>query len=182
MSSPVPSLPQKCLHAFTLLIAAGSLGGLAPAREGERHHAWPDPRVDPAEMKRWALREFDRFLDHHPLLEDRLRINPRLVADRLFLAKNTELRRFLRENPYVAEELQLYPRYYLNRALLRQATIPLNHADLDPLLALFGQQPGLERELAENPRLIRDVKYQRSHPALRDCLLQHPVLARVYLH
>src|SRR4051812_9009750 len=59
-----------------------------------------------------ALREFDRFLDHHPLLEYELRQEPALVRDGRFLHKNCELSEFFADNPQVVPGLQYYPRYF----------------------------------------------------------------------
>jgi hypothetical protein len=88
---------------------------------------------------------------------------------------------FLRANPNVAEGLKTYPRYFLNRALMRQASAPVSFRELAPFKDLFPEQPKLEQELAENPELIRDPAFLESHAALRDFLVQHPVLARVFL-
>jgi len=130
---------------------------------------------------RRALREFDRFLDHHPLLEDDLRLDPQLTADRAFLEKNPELRDFLHANPNVAAGLKTYPRYFLNRALLRQASAPLSFAELAPFKALFQAQPELEQALKESPESIRDPLFLAAHPALHEVLLGHPALAQVFL-
>ena len=142
------------------------------------------PPADPADAipaKRRALREFDRFLDHHPLIEENLRLDPLQTFDPAYLGNHVDLREFLRANPNVAEGLKLYPRYFLNRALLRQANAPISFADLAPLKDLFNALPELEQDLNQNPELIRDRTYLAGHPALRDCLAGHPVLARVFL-
>jgi hypothetical protein len=138
------------------------------------------PATSPPEVRR-ALRDFDRFLDHHPLLEDRLRLKPGLSTDASFLQANPELRDFLRVNPHVAEGLTIYPRYYLNRALQRQASEPVSFRDLGTLKELFQQQPNLEQELNRNPESIRDPGFLSSHAGLRDFLLQRPPLAKVFL-
>jgi hypothetical protein len=130
---------------------------------------------------RGALREFDRFLDHHPVLEERLRLAPQLTQDPAFLEKNPELRDILAANPRIPEGLAHYPRYYINRALLRQANGPLAFREFAPFRDLFLQQPGLERQLTANPELVRDPTFQASHPLLRDCLLAHPALGRAFL-
>jgi hypothetical protein len=155
--------------------AQGSEDASAPAT-GSIH---PPPN-SPPEARR-ALREFDRFLDHHPLLEEQLRLNAPLIESRAFLERNAELRDFLRTNPNVAEGLRIYPRYFLNRALLRQANAPVPFQEFAPLKELFQQQPKLERALTENPALIRDPAFLESNPALRAVLLQHAALARVFL-
>jgi hypothetical protein len=130
---------------------------------------------------RRALREFDRFLDHHPLLEDRLRLDPKLTTDNSFMKENPELGIFLKANPNIAEGLTIYPRYYINRALLRQANAPVPFRELAPFKELFQQHPDLEKELTKNPELIRDPAFLDSHAALRDFLVQHPTLAQVFL-
>jgi hypothetical protein len=164
-------------------LAVHMLGGITFAQTGETAPApAPTPLLPesrPAVGR--ALREFDRFLDHHPLLEDRLRLDLQLAANKAFLEQNPELSDFLRANPNVAEGLKTYPRYFLNRALMRQASAPVSFRELAPFKDLFPEQPKLEQELAENPELIRDPAFLESHAALRDFLVQHPVLARVFL-
>jgi len=128
-----------------------------------------------------ALREFDRFLDHHPLLEDQLRRNAPLLFNAAFLRKNPELHDFLKANPKVADGLKIYPRYFLYRGLLRQANAPLSFKDLGTIKELFQQQPKIELALTDSPELIRDREYLKSHPELHDFLVEHPDLGRVFL-
>ena len=139
----------------------------------------PPPSALPVVQR--ALREFDRFLDHHPVLEDQLRLDAGLVASSAFLEKSPELRDFLKANVNVAEGLKVYPRYFLNRALLRQASAPLTFKELAPFKDLFQREPGLERELIENPELIRDPAFLQSHAALHALFVEQPALARVFL-
>jgi len=168
--------PVPCWIAFAH--AAG------PAEAAATPIMPPPPSSTPASSLsdvRRSLRDFDRFLDHHPLLEDRLRLLPQLTIDMTFLETHPELRDFLRVNPNVTEGLKAYPRYYLNRALLRQASAPVSFHDLGALKDLFQLQPKLEQELNENPELIRDPGFLETHAVLRDFLIQHPALARVFL-
>jgi hypothetical protein len=168
---------------IAFLMVAQLLGWITCARaEGPAGSAAnaPPPTTSRPEIRR-ALREFDRFLDHHPILEDQLRLDPKLAANKDFLEKNTELSDFLRANPNVTEGLNIYPRYYINRALLRQASAPVSFRELAPFKDLFQQQPKIEQELNKNPELIRDPVYLESHAILRDFLAQHPALARVFL-
>ena len=183
-------LPSILFRATTakltmaVFMAAQVLGWITYAQAGEPAPSATPPSAPPANSLtavRRALREFDRFLDHHPLMEDRLRLNPQLTVNSDFLGKNPELRDFLRANPNVSEGLKAYPRYFLNRALLRQASAPLAFAEFAPLRDLFQQQPKLERELEQNPESIRNPLFLESHPALRDVLEQHESLARVFL-
>jgi hypothetical protein len=130
---------------------------------------------------RRALREFDRFLDHHPLLEDELRLNPALAEDPAFLEKNPELREFLGANREVREGLKLYPRYFLYRALLRQASVPLRFSEIARLKDVFDRQPSLERALVQRPESIRDPEFLGAHAPLRDFLTLHPILGQAFL-
>jgi hypothetical protein len=171
-----------------LLTAAQMLGWISYAQASESSGSTPPPPPPPLDSRtamreamREALREFDRFLDHHPVLEDQLRLDPQLTANRAFAEKNPALRDFLRANPNVGEALKLYPRYFLYRALLRQASAPVPFKELAAFRELFHQQPRLEQELTENPELVRDPAFLKSHPVLRHCLIQHPALARVFL-
>ena len=163
-----------------IFIAAQTLGWIASARAGEAAES-AAPAAGSLPVVQRALREFDRFLDHHPLLENQLRLDSQLTASRIFLKDHPELREFLRCNPHVAEGLKVYPRYFLNRALLRQASAPVSFPELAPFRELFREQPALERELTADPELIRDPAFLKSHAPLRDCLAQHPALARVFL-
>ncbi len=188
-SSPtVSDLPQSCALfvrlAFAVVTTAPALGWIDQARAGEsiKSPAPPPPiRATARPEIRAAMREFDRFLDHHPVVEDKLRLDPKLAADNAFLELNPELHNFLGTNPKITEGLKLYPRYYLNRALLRQASVPLPFRELARLRELFRQDPKLERSLTENPEAIRDQVFLNSHPPLRICLAQHPALASAFL-
>jgi hypothetical protein len=184
----LPSLPYRSIVARTTMavfMAAQMLGWITYAQASESAAPTPPPPAPPPPNAltavRRSLREFDRFLDHHPLLEDRLRLNPRLIANQNFLKENSELRVFLRLNPSTVEGLQAYPRYFLYRALIRQANAPLEFRDISGIKDLLQQQPKLEQMLTANPELIRDQAFLETHPAVRDFLLQHPELGKVFL-
>ena len=173
--------PTIAKLAMAAMMAAQMLGWITLAQAGEPAPVPPPPWPNSLPAVRRALREFDRFLDHHPSLEERLRLDATLAATKAFLESNPELSDFLRANPNVEEGLKIYPRYFLNRALLRQASAPLSFRELASFKDLFQEQPSLEQELKENPESIRDRVFLRSHPALRDFLTEHPELGRVFL-
>lgn len=185
--SLIPSMFQSTLSrpVFSKLMVAVFVALRLPTGASDAHAgelpAPVAPTPHPLTAARNALREFDRFLDHHPVLEERLRLDPPLTANSAFLKENPVLHNFLRANPEVEAGLGIYPRYYLNRALLRQACAPLSFHELAPLKPLFEQQPELEQALTENPELIRDPGFLDSHPSLRECLVRHAGLARVFL-
>jgi len=157
-------------------MAAQLLGWITLARASE---ATPPPA--PMTVVRRSLREFDRFLDHHPLVEDDLRLDPALTGDNIYLKKHLELRDFLAANPEVIRGLKHYPRYFLYRALLRQANAPLRYSEITQLRAVLDEHAALERALAENPEAIRDPAFLNEHPLLRDFLNQHAELGQVFL-
>ena len=80
-------------------------------------------REDPRRVMTWErnmnaradMRKFDRFLDAHPRLADRLRANPELLRDRKFIDNHDELQAFLRDNPDMRRELQAQPRAFMDR-------------------------------------------------------------------
>lgn len=127
-----------------------------------------------------ALREFDRFLDHHPLPEDDLRLNPNLITDRTYLGKNLALNDFLTANPEVVRGLKINPRYYLFRALLRQASVPVRYADIVQFKGVLDAQPEMEQALNRDPESIRSPTFLRAHAPLHDFLNQHPILRNAF--
>jgi hypothetical protein len=114
------------------------------------------------------------------LLENDLRRDPELVADRHYLEKTPELQSFLAGNSGVIEGLRMEPRHLLYRALMREASVPLRYAEVAQLDPFFAAQPAIEREIVENPARIRDRDYLNLHPMLGDFLAQHPLLGRVF--
>lgn len=128
-----------------------------------------------------ALREFDLFLNHHPLLEDELRISPQLATNPAFLRANPELRDFLAVNHTVAAALVLEPRHFLHRALIRQANVPLRRTDIVQFDPLFDRAPDLERALARNPESIHDSAFLRTHAELREFFATHSTLSHAFL-
>ena len=177
--------PMIARLIMAVMMAAQLAGWITYARASEPAGSATPPTApslpDSRPAVRRALREFDRFLDHHPLLEDRLRLDSQLIINKAFLEGNPELSNFLRANANVEEGLKVYPRYFLNRALMRQASAPVSFRELAPFKDLFQEQPKLESELKETPESIRDPVFLESHPVLRDFLVQHPALARVFL-
>lgn len=172
------------LQRKAALRVAMALGGacvaLPAAQADDPAAASPSAHQEHSEA-RLALRELDRFLDHHPLIEADLRLNPALVGDANYLRSNPDLRDFLRGNSGVQSGLQIYPRYFLFRALLRQASAPLRFADIAPLKELLDRQPEIEARLVANPGLIRDAAFLAAHSALQEFLRRNPALERVFL-
>lgn len=176
----INSRPRTAKLALAVFMAAQTLGWTTLVGSAEAESAGATNSDSLPDVRR-ALREFDRFLDHHPLLENQLLLDPSLTAQRAFLERQTELRTFLAANPKILAGLALYPRYFLNRALLRQASAPVSFAELAPFRDLFQKEPEIQKHLSENPELIRDADFLKANPVLHDCIVQHPALSRVFL-
>lgn len=179
----VLSSAQISRWVLTFLITAQMLGWVPVSRANDppsTPSVPPAPSPSALATARLALREFDRFLDHHPLLEDKLRLTPPLATERPFLDANPELRDFFHGHPEVVVGLKLYPRYYLYRALLRQASVPVSYPEIARLKEAFASDPELEPALIRTPEAIRDPAFQTAHPRLRSLLQQQPILARAF--
>ena len=171
--------PSHAQHFGVVLVSFLMFSGFALAESGSG--VAPGGRPAVADPVRRALREFDRFLDHHPLMEDDLRLNPSQRTDRGFLERNPGLRQFFDANPDVLKGLKAYPRYFVYRALIREANVPLRFAQIARLGEVLDERSGLEKVLARNPESIRDPAFLAGHERLRDFLIRHPDLGRVFL-
>jgi hypothetical protein len=127
-----------------------------------------------------ATRALDRFLNHHPLLEEQLRISPQLADDATFLARNPDLRDFARSNPDAIKRVSADPRHLLYRALLRQAHAALPMREMAVFDEVFDREPALERALNANPELIRDAAFLQRQPALKKVFRDQPRLAAAF--
>jgi hypothetical protein len=176
----LPSLFHRLVgFVAAALVVTTVAGELPPVKRVAAAPVPPAPRAA-AEQSR-ALRELDRFLDHHPLIEDDLRLKPKSTSDPHYLERNPELRDFLAAVPAVAPALRDHPRYFLFRALRREAPAPLKISELASLAELLDRYPPIEHELTRHPEAIHDPAFLKTHPALGDFLLEHPPLDRFFL-
>ena len=89
----------------------------------DNHRISRELRENPGRVMSWErnfnaradLRKFDRFLDSHPRLAERLRANPELLRDRRFVDNHDELQAFLRDNPDMRREMQARPYAFIER-------------------------------------------------------------------
>ena len=176
------SRPAILKALLVLLLAMQAAAVIARMRASAS--SAPTPQIaEPREKRATAVdatRALDRFLDHHPLLEEKLRVTPRLVDDPDFLTQNPELRDFVRSNPGATARLSIEPRHLLYRALFRQANTPLSLRELEMFAELLDRAPALERTLNEKPESIRDPEFLKRQPALREFLLQRPRLSAAF--
>jgi hypothetical protein len=169
------------LVLLALSIAEGSisrteaLGG--PPSASPAPFASIGPRADFIPL----LRELDRFLDHHPLIESDLRVDPSLLENQGYLKKNPALHQFLLTNPELGAALQTVPRHFLHRALRREANVPIKWSEVAQLDAFLDQHPAIEQQLVRRPALILKPDFLAAETQLREFLVQHDALARGFL-
>jgi hypothetical protein len=166
------------LALFALFSALGFLPRIEAS--DEPHPASPPPAAvtDQRQAAFQLLRELDRFLDHHPLIENDLRVRPSLLENAAYLGKNPALRQFVAANPDVGAALKSTPRHFLHRALLREANVPLKWSEVAQLDPFLNQFPAIEQQLVRNPALIRAAQFLEARPRLREFLEQNAALAR----
>ncbi len=149
----------------------------------------PDPVPSPAaaaitDQRRatiQALRELDRFLDHHPLIEVDLRLESCLLESPAYVERHPALHQFLTTNPEVGPVLKTEPRHLLRRALRREANAPLKWSDVIRLDAFFDQNTAVEQQLVRNPALILTPGFLAAEPKLREFLAEDVALSRGFL-
>ena len=120
---------------------------------------------------RGALPKFAEFLDRNPGIEARLRENPALLNSRPFQRNHPQIAEFLAQNPTTKAELAAKPRWFVHREMTRQAATPTQVAQVDRFL---DQHPGVEKELAQQPQLLRDADFLNSKPELRELVKTKP--------
>lgn len=169
-----------------LLLALGFVLGFVP-RTGavESSPAAPPPSPPPITEQRRAsfhlLHELDRFLDHHPLIENDLRVDVTLLENEAYLSRNPPLRQLVAIHPTMGATLRSEPRHLLHRALLREANVPLKWSEAAQLDDFLDQHPVIEHQLATDPMLIRTAGYLAAEPQLRAFLEQNATLSRGFL-
>jgi hypothetical protein len=170
------------LALFVLGLAPGFISGVEADNE-----ARPDPPSPPAAIsaqRRAAfglLRELDLFLDHHPLIEIDLRVEPLLLENPRYLEAHPALGQFLLANPAVDAVLKAEPRHLLHRALRREANVPLKWSEVAELDTFLDRNPAVERQLVRNPTLIREPGFLAVEAPLQDFLARHAALSRGFL-
>ena len=169
------------LALFALGIAPGFVSRI---EAGDESLPGPPPPAAITDQRRAAfqvLRELDRFLDHHPLIESDLRMDSSLLESAAYLERHPALRQFLAANPEVSPILKTEPRHLLHRALLREANVPLKWSEVAQLDTFFDQYPAIEQQLVRDPALIRASQFLVARPRLREFLEQSAALARGFL-
>jgi hypothetical protein len=141
----------------------------------------PPPITDERRAAFPLLRELDRFLDHHPLIENDLRLDVTLLENEAYLNCNPPLRQFVATHPTMGSTLRNEPRHLLHRALLREANVPLKWSEAAQIDAFLDQHPVIGLQLVTDPMLIRSAGFLAAEPQLRAFLAQNAALSRGFL-
>jgi hypothetical protein len=168
---------------FRFALAAAALLGcaarLAPAQDAPPANPPAPPAVTNHGPARWGeLAWFAVFLDRHPNIEARLRENPALVNDPAFQINHPAFAEFLARHPEISAELAARPRWFIHRELIKQAATPVTLAQVADFDRFLNQHPGIERQLAQHPQLLRNPEFLNRHPELHEYLKQHPEIDR----
>ena len=184
MPRPFPGTFRPSFIQLGLLALGFAQGFVTQAGASDAPSPRPPPAAAITDQRRAAfqlLRELDRFLDHHPLIESDLRLDSSLLESAAYLERHPALRQFLAANPEVSAALKSEPRHLLHRALRREVGVPLKWSEVVQLDTFLNGNPAVERQLVRNPALILTPGFLATEPRLREFLAQDAALARGFL-
>ena len=140
----------------------------------------PAPSVvpNPVPVSKGELSRFAEFLDEHPVIEARLRENPSLTHNPAFQRNHPSLVQFLVRHPAISTELSAKPHWFIHRELAHQSAIPPTRAQLAEFDHFLDSHPGLEKQLVQRPKLLRQPDFLGSYPELHEYLKRHPAIDR----
>jgi YHS domain-containing protein len=125
-----------------------------------------------------AAQRFDNgYLRSHPEVAQQLAANPALIDNPQYMNSHPELREYLENHPGIREEIKEHPRRFMSREDQLNGWKhgpyygPHPYANTD---AYLDQNPQLERQLSQNPKLVDNPQFMASHPGLREYLQTHP--------
>jgi hypothetical protein len=113
--------------------------------------------------------KWNRELAANPNFADRYRQNPSIVNDSNLRDSEPEIAEFLRTNP----DVRPYLDSYASRSSYRDDRDEDFRGD-SGLDAFMASHPNVARQLHDNPSLINDENFVRSHPNLHEYLRTHP--------
>jgi hypothetical protein len=127
------------------------------------------------DVTRQELSNFDRFLDNHREIAERLRKDPSLVDNRDFVKDHPELQTYLQDHPGVREEIKENPNSFMqaeNRYDRHE-----DATDRDSVHKRFGEFLGghsnIAQQLSQDPSLVKNQEYLENHPELQEYLKAH---------
>jgi hypothetical protein len=115
---------------------------------------------------------FDRYLDNHPEVAQRLATNPQLVNNPQFMNNHPGLEGFLSKHPGVREELHESPGQFMYREGHYQWSRGGPVARFDN--GYLDEHPEVAQQLARDPHLVDNPQYLATHPGLDQYFASHP--------
>ena len=154
----------------------------------ERHDADSDRRDSDNDHERnrrdrdttrGELASFDRFLDGHPELAEKLRQDPSLINNHKFVSHNHALRDYLKDHAEVREELKENPNAFMRQEQRfdRQDGArdgDVTRGELANLDRFLDSHPEIAEQVRRDPSLVNDRTFVKNHPALQEFFEQHP--------
>lgn len=146
-------------------------------------HAQRSDNDDSDSATQISERDFDTFgayLESNPSTARLLYENPDLINDRRFVRKHESLRQWLEDNPRIARKIEDNPEAFLrrpdeeNRGRARASTATqISSQDVASFEAYLNSDWETAQLLYRDPDLIKDRRFIRDHPDLRDWLDDH---------
>jgi hypothetical protein len=143
------------------------------------------------DVTRQELSNFDRFLDGHREIAEKLRKDPSLVDNRDFVKDHPELQTYLQDHPAVREEIKENPNSFMQAEVRYDRREDDRNRDVSQdrdrdgdvnrqELSRFDQFLDGHREIAEqlrkDPSLVDNREFVKNHPALQTYLQDHPAI------
>ena len=149
---------KKALTILSALVFAGAM--VAPAMA-------QNAGITPTEVT-----NFDRYLDNHLEVAQKLAANPQLVNDQQFVSNHPGLQAFMSKHPGVREELHQHPGQFMYREghYSWSHGTPVSRFDNGYL----DQHPEVAQQLAKDPRLVDNPQYLATHPGMDQYFKSHP--------
>jgi hypothetical protein len=164
-------LALGCALAVWLLALPGALAAEDAAAAAPP--VAPGPAA-PRPLNKGELARLESFLDQHPNIEARLRDNPSLTSNPAFQRNHPLFAQFLARHPEISAELAARPRWFVHRELMHQSAAPVTREQLADFDRFLDQHPGVERQLVQHPRLLRQPEFLGKAPELHEYLKRHP--------
>ena len=154
-------------------------------READRDNRFEDNRDRYLGQDRQQLASFNKFLDSHHEIAERVRKDHTLVDNDEFVRNHPELQTYLQDHPEVRDQLKKNPNGFLEaeaRFDNDQGGMDRNghgnDMDRDDMHRHFGEFLGghadIARQISRNPSLVKNQDFLDSHPELKDYLNTNP--------
>src|SRR6185437_9535230 len=128
----------------------------------------------------------------HEDIERQLEQNPSLIKDQTFLNNHPQLQAFLKDHAQIQEEFTENPQFFIlrlnryesspadqradnnaNRANNRNPNPDLTRREVASMDQFLDSHENIERQLEQNPSLIKDQTFLNNHPQLQAFLKDH---------